>query len=87
MFDSTYKCGDQGDLSLWQARTAIIRKNDTEFYAVTGATISKNWEAAKLEINSMLESISINRPTPEISPENPAETPTNNQPQNNETAD
>lgn len=62
LFDSTYKCGDQGDLSLWRARTAMIQKNEREFYAITVATISKNWDNAKLELNSIIDSISITKP-------------------------
>jgi hypothetical protein len=85
LFDSTYTCGNQGDLGLWQARTAVIKKNDGEFYAVTGAATSKNWGSAKLEINSVLDSISINQPAPNPAPENPAGGNGDNQTQNNET--
>lgn len=87
IFDSTYKCGDQGDLSLWQARIAVIKKNDSEYYTITGAAVSKDWESAKLEINSILETISINQPVPETEavPEEPGAINKNNQPQNNET--
>jgi len=31
IFDSNYKCGDQGDLSAWQARVAIIKKMTRNF--------------------------------------------------------
>lgn len=84
LFDSTYRCGDQGELSLWQARIAIVRKNDAEFYTVTGATASKNWESAKLDINSILSSISLNQPMPAETIGEPEDINENNQPQNNE---
>ena len=84
LFDSNYKCGEQGDLSYWKARTAIIQ-NEKIFYAVTVATIGKNWEDAQLEIGSIFDSISINNPAANQTPEEPGAADGNNPPQNNET--
>lgn len=84
LFESTYKCGEQKDLSLWQAKTAVTKKNDTEFYTVTGAAVSKKWQAAILEINSILDSISTNQ-SDQAAPEKDPEMETDNQSQNNET--
>lgn len=59
IYDSSYKCGDDGGLSYWRAQTAIAQ-NGNIFYTVTAATINKNWDNAALEINSIFNSMSVN---------------------------
>ena len=62
LFDSNYKCGDQGDMSAWRARFAVVPAGNI-FYVVAAATLEKNWANAQLEIGTILNSISITKPT------------------------
>ena len=81
-FDATYKCGDQGDMSLWHAKVAVIPANDI-FYVVAAATIEKNWKASQLEFASIFNSISITSPAENDSEQNDR---AGNNIQNNETS-